>query len=63
VTAEILSSWGARHGGRPYKKGLRAEEDGFALEHFDGEEEGDGGVDTVGCKNDDNQIPMIGAGD
>src|SRR6266436_6603940 len=32
---------------------LGAEEDGFALEHLDGEEEGSGGVDAGRCKDDD----------
>jgi len=47
---EILASKG-RSVLRPYKeKKFRSEEDGFALEHFDGEEEGDGGVGTSGRK-------------
>src|SRR6266404_2574176 len=40
-----------------------AEEDRFALEHFDGEEEGGGGVDAGGKENDGNEIPVVGAGD
>jgi len=31
---------------------LGAEEDGFALEHFDGDEEGGGGVDAGGGEDD-----------
>jgi hypothetical protein len=33
-------------------KELGAEEDGFALEHFDGDEEGGGGVDAGGGEDD-----------
>src|ERR1700682_2984277 len=44
-------------------KKLGAEEDGFALEHFDGEEEGGGGVDAGGGKDDGDEVPVIGAGD
>src|SRR6266566_1394539 len=40
---------------------LRAEEDGFALEHLDGEEEGSGGVDAGRCKDDGDEIPMVSA--
>src|SRR6266404_3123615 len=40
-----------------------AEEDGFALEHFDGEEEGGGGVDAGGKENDGDEIPVVSAGD
>jgi|SRR5580658_8541810 hypothetical protein len=47
---------------RPYK-GLRAEEDGFALEGFDGDEDGDGGVDTGGGEDYGDGAPMVGAGD
>ncbi len=36
----------------PYNgKGSGAEEDGFALEHFYGDEEGGGGVDAVGSED------------
>src|SRR5260370_36676961 len=42
---------------------LGAEENGFALEHFDGEEEGDGGVDAGGKENEGDEIPVIGAGE
>lgn len=42
---------------------LGPEEDGFALEHFDGEEEGDGGVDAGGRKDDGYVIPVVGADD
>src|SRR5713226_3173216 len=42
---------------------LGAEENGFALEHFDGEEESDGGVDAGGEENEGDKIPVIGAGD
>ena len=47
LRAETLPSRGAGHDGRPYEEGkLGAEEDGFALEHFDGDEEGGGCVDA-----------------
>src|SRR5277367_4317439 len=42
---------------------LRAEEDGFALEHFYGDEEGGGGVDAGGGEDDDDVVPVVGAGD
>ena len=42
---------------------LRAEEDGFALEHFDSERQSNGGVDAGGRKDDGDEIPMIGASD
>jgi hypothetical protein len=42
---------------------LGAEEDGFALEHFDGEEEGGGGVDAGGGEDDGDVVPVVGAGD
>src|SRR5277367_665645 len=42
---------------------LRAEEDGFALEHFYGDEEGGGGVDAGGGEDDGDVVPVIGAGD
>src|SRR5258708_37586539 len=40
-----------------------AEEDGFALEHFDGEEEGDGGVNASGEEDENDGVPVIGSGD
>jgi hypothetical protein len=43
--------------------GLRAEEDGFALEHFYGDEESGGGVDAGGSEDDGDVVPVIGAGD
>ncbi len=42
-------------------KSLGAEEDGFALEHFDGEEERSGRVNARGEENEGDVIPMIGA--
>jgi hypothetical protein len=48
---------------RPYKgKNLRAEEDGFTLEHFDGEEEGDASVDAGGTEDDGDGVPVVGSG-
>jgi hypothetical protein len=47
----------------PQKKKLGTEEDGFALEHFDGEEESGGGVDAGGTKDHSDYVPMISAGD
>src|SRR5882672_12148413 len=47
----------------PVGEKLGAEEDGFALEHFDGEEKGGGGVDAGGSENDGDEIPVIRAGD
>lgn len=44
-------------------KDLGAEEDGFALEGFDGDEDGDGGVDAGGGEDDGDGVPVIGAGD
>src|SRR5260370_17151417 len=44
-------------------KKLGAEEDGFALEHFDGEEKRDGGVDAGGGEDHPDVIPVVGAGD
>src|SRR5579859_861950 len=41
---------------------LRTKEDGFALECFDGEEQRDGGIDAGRYKNQDNGIPVVGAG-
>jgi hypothetical protein len=52
---------------RPYKRERReaessgAEEDGFALEHFDGDEESDSGVNAIGSEDQCDQIPMIRA--
>src|SRR6266513_3605607 len=40
-----------------------AEEDGFALEHFDGDEEGGSGIHAGGGENHRDVIPVIGAGD
>src|SRR5208282_312866 len=42
---------------------LRAEEDGFALEGFDGDEDGDGRVDAGGGEDRRDGTPMVGAGD
>src|SRR6266513_213140 len=39
-----------------------AEKNGFALKHFYGEEEGDGGIDTSRRKDDGDVVPVIGAG-
>src|SRR5256885_3854055 len=39
-----------------------AEEDGFALEGFDGEEERYGGVDAGGEEDEGDGIPVVGAG-
>ena len=47
----------------PTKKKLGAEEDGFALEHFDGDKEGGRSIDARGKKNDGDVIPVVGAGD
>src|SRR5260370_11453945 len=44
-------------------KKLGAEEDGFALEHFDGEEKRDGGVEAGGGEDHPDVIPVVGAGD
>jgi hypothetical protein len=47
----------------PYDgKRLGAEEDGFALEGFDGDEDGDGGVDAGGSEDDCYGAPVVGAG-
>lgn len=40
---------------------LGAEKHRFALEHFDGKEKGDGGVDARGRKNDGDIVPMVRA--
>src|SRR5205807_6685914 len=40
-----------------------AEEDGFALEHLDGEEQGYGGIHAGGNKDDGDEIPVVSAGD
>lgn len=42
---------------------LGTEEDGFALEGFDGDENGDGGVDAGGCEDYGDGVPVVGAGD
>ena len=42
---------------------LGAEEDGFALEGFDGDEDGSGGVDAGGGEDDGDGSPVVGAGD
>jgi len=42
---------------------LGAEEDGFALEHFDGEEKSGGGVGASGTEDQSDYVPMVGAGD
>src|SRR5207248_11166940 len=47
---------------RPSIGASGAEEDGFALEGFDGEEQGYGGIDAGGDKNEGDGVPMIGAG-
>ena len=61
---ETLPRRGAPHGGRPYaERKLGAEEDGFALEHFDGDEECRGGVDTGGREDDGDVVPVISADD
>ena len=52
----------ARTGEREREE-LGAEEDGFALEHFYGDEEGGGGVDAGGREDDGDEVPVIGAGD
>ncbi len=44
-------------------KKLGAEEDGFALEHFDGEEKRDGGVEAGGGEDHPDVIPVVSAGD
>lgn len=43
--------------------GSGAEENGFALENFDGDKDGYGGVDAGGGEDRRNRTPMIGAGD
>jgi len=43
-------------------RGLGAEEDGLTLEHFDGNEESDGGVGAGRDEDDGDGTPMIGAG-
>ena len=45
------------------KQALGAEEDGFALEHFDGEEERGGGVHAGREENEGNGVPVVGACD
>src|SRR6267154_4284472 len=40
-----------------------AKEHGFALEHLDGQEEGYGGIQAGGNKNDGDEIPVVSAGD
>jgi hypothetical protein len=50
-------------GGKPPHSKSGAEEDGFALEHLDGDEKGGGGVDARGGEDDGDVVPMIGAGD
>jgi len=40
-----------------------AEEDGFALEGFDGDENGEGGVDGGGGEDYGYGVPVVGAGD
>src|SRR5712664_3423067 len=45
------------------ESGLGAEEDGFALEGFEGQEEGESGVDAGGGEDDGDGIPVISAGD
>lgn len=42
---------------------LGAEKDGLALEHFDGDEEGESGVNAVGGKDQGDKIPVICARD
>jgi hypothetical protein len=44
-------------------KRLGAEEDGFALEGFDGDEDGGGGVDAGGGEDYGDGTPVVGAGD
>ena len=48
-------------GKQPRRSG--AEEDVFALEHFYGEEERDGGINAGGEKNQGDEVPVVGAGD
>src|SRR5260370_36638892 len=60
-----MKSWG---GGGEYiasllRKKLGAEEDGFALEHFDGEEKRDGGVEAGRAEDDGDQGPVGSTGD
>src|SRR5256885_9863547 len=43
--------------------GLRTKEDGFTLEGFDGEEEGDGGVDARGHEDEGDRVPVVRASD
>src|SRR6266571_3297328 len=40
-----------------------AKEDGFALKHFDSDEECGGGIKTSGEKDESYESPMVGAGD
>ena len=42
---------------------LGAKEDGFTLEHFDGKEKGDGGVEAGGKEDEGDEVPVVGAGD
>ena len=53
---------GRTRGELPHSK-LGAEKDGFALEHFDGEKEGNGSVGAGRAENDGDQVPMVGPGD
>jgi hypothetical protein len=53
VATGMMAAETGRNKLRPYtEKNLRTEEDGFALEHFDGDEEGGGGVDAGGREDD-----------
>jgi hypothetical protein len=47
----------------PTREILGAEEDGFALEGFDGDEDGGGGVNAGGGEDYRDGVPVVGAGD
>jgi hypothetical protein len=51
-----------RNGVAPLQR-LGTEEDGFTLEHLDGDEKSRCSVDTGGCEDKRDVIPVIGAGD
>src|SRR5712664_510607 len=60
-----MKSWraGAQYIAPLQRKKLGAEEDGFALEHFDGEEEGGRGVDAGRAEDDGDEVPVVSTGD